>query len=109
MDLVAAGIGLLVLPLPYARSLSRRDVVARPLNGVTATRMGIAWSAAREGDELIDEFVGVVRGRSAASTRGASEQPRAKRTAKEKTAAKALARGAAGKRSAPVARGKRRR
>lgn len=109
VDLAAANAGLLVLPLPYARSLSRRDVVVRPLEGVPATRMGVAWSAAREGDELIDEFVGIVRGRSAASTRGASEQPRAKRTAKEKTAAKALARAAGGKRSAPTERGKRRR
>ena len=109
VDLAAANAGLLVLPLPYARSLSRRDVVVRPLEGVPATRMGVAWSAAREGDEVIDEFVGIVRGRSVASTRGASEQPRAKRTAKEKAAAKAVARGAAGKRSTPAGRGKRRR
>ncbi|MBB1045913.1 LysR substrate-binding domain-containing protein, partial [Dietzia sp. DQ11-44] len=34
VDLVAAGVGLLVLPLPYARSLSRRDVVVRPIDGV---------------------------------------------------------------------------
>lgn len=92
VDLVAAGVGLLVLPLPYARSLSRRDVVARPLEGVPATRMGIAWSPAREGDELIDEFVGIVRGRKASTSRGGSEPPREKRSAKEKTAAKALAR-----------------
>lgn len=71
VDLVAAGVGLLVLPLPYARSLSRRDVVARPLEGVPATRMGVAWSPAREGDEVIDEFVGIVRGRTVNTSRGA--------------------------------------
>lgn len=69
VDLVAAGIGLLVLPQPYARSLSRKDVVERPLEGVPATRMGIAWSPAREGDEMIDEFVGIVRGRTANTSR----------------------------------------
>ena len=92
VDLVAANVGLLVLPLPYARSLSRRDVVGRPLEGVPATRMGVAWSAAREGEGLIDEFVGIVRGRSAASSRGGAEAPREKRSAREKTEAKARAR-----------------
>ena len=123
VDLVAAQVGLLVLPLPYARALSRRDVVVRPLEGVPATRMGVAWSAAREGDELIDEFVGIVRGRSAASSRGATEPRREKRSAREKAAAKARARaqragqadtarqpGAAGSsgRAARIGRGKRR-
>ena len=70
LDLVAAGVGLLVLPQPFLRALSRRDVVDRPLEGVPATRMGLAWSPSREGDELIDEFVGIVRGRRAGSSRG---------------------------------------
>lgn len=113
VDLVAAGIGLLALPLPYARSLSRRDVVARLLEGVPATRMGVAWSPAREGDELIDEFVGIVRGRTASTSRGAGEPPREKRKAREKTAAKARARAERGTRPAErgmsPARGKRRR
>ena len=109
VDLVAAGVGLLVLPMPYARSLSRREVVERALEGVPATRMGVAWSPAREGEEMIDEFVGIVRGRSAASTRGGAEPPREKRTAKEKTAAKALARAAGGQRTVPAKRGKKRR
>lgn len=89
VDLVAAGAGLLVLPLPYARSLSRRDVVVRALEGVPATRMGVAWSPRREGDELIDEFVGIVRGRTAATTRGGAEPAREKLNARQKTAAKA--------------------
>lgn len=92
VDLVAAGVGLLVLPLPYARALSRRDVVVRPLEGVPATRMGIAWAPAREGDGLIDAFVGIVRGRTAGTSRGAEEAPRQKRTAREKAAAKARVR-----------------
>lgn len=113
VDLVAAGVGLLVLPLPYVRSLSRRDVVARPLEGVAATRMGIAWSPTREGETLIDDFVGIVRGRTAATSRGSGDAPREKRSAREKMAAKARARaergpGTAG-RGASAARGKRRR
>ena len=92
VDLVAAGVGLLVLPMPYARSLSRRDVVERPLAGVPATRMGIAWSPRREGEEMIEEFVGIVRGRTASTSRGGAQAPRPKLTAREKTAAKARAR-----------------
>lgn len=107
VDLVAAGVGLLALPQPFARSLSRRDVVERPLEGVPATRMGVAWSTAREGEELIDEFVGIVRGRSASSSRGSAQQP-AKRNAREKAAAKARARD--GQRSRTTnGKGKRRR
>lgn len=107
VDLVAAGLGLLVLPMPYARALSRRDVVARPVDGVPATRMGIAWSPERATDEMIDEFVGIVRGRTAGTSRGAGEPPSEKRTAKQKAAAKAKAR--AERASKPVGRGKRRR
>lgn len=107
VDLVAAGVGLLVLPQPYVRSLSRRDVVERPLEGVPATRMGVAWSTAREGEELIDQFVGIVRGRSASSTRGTAPQP-AKRNAREKAAAKARARDGQQSRTT-TGKGKRRR
>ena len=77
VDLVAAGVGLLVLPQPRARQLGRKDVVARPLLGVPATRIGIAWAAEREGDPLVDAFVGIVRGRTANSSRGATPVERA--------------------------------
>ncbi|WP_216695215.1 LysR family transcriptional regulator substrate-binding protein [Dietzia psychralcaliphila] len=113
VDLVAAGVGLLVLPQPYARSLSRRDVIDRPLEGAAATRMGVAWSSRREGDELIDEFVGIVRGRTAATSRNAGEAPREKLNARQKSAAKARARGerarveqARGRQQAPRGKGR---
>jgi DNA-binding transcriptional LysR family regulator len=93
VDLVAAGVGLLVLPLPYARSLSRRDVVARPLEGVPATRMGVAWSPAREGDELVDEFVGIVRGRTANTSRGAATPERPRSGARSRGGARRSRRG----------------
>jgi DNA-binding transcriptional LysR family regulator len=93
VDLVAAGVGLLVLPQPYARSLSRRDVIERPLEGAPATRMGVAWSSDRPDDELIDEFVGIVRGRTASTSRNAGDAPPEKRNARQKAAAKARARG----------------
>lgn len=113
VDLVAAGAGLLVLPQPYARSLSRRDIVERPLEGVPATRMGVAWSSRREGDVVIDEFVGIVRGRTAATSRNAGDAPREKLNARQKTAAKARARGEQarggqprGRRQAPRGKGR---
>lgn len=77
VDLVATGVGLLVLPQPRARQLGRKDVVARPLLGAPATRIGIAWAAEREGDPLVDAFVGIVRGRTANSSRGAAPVERA--------------------------------
>ncbi len=107
VDLVAAGVGLLVLPQPYIRALSRRDVVSRRLEGVPATRMGVAWAAEREGEPVIDDFVGIVRGRSAATSRSGSESPAPKRTAREKAKAKAESRavGGAGRRGRPASGG----
>ncbi|MGC7323021.1 LysR family transcriptional regulator, partial [Mycobacteroides abscessus subsp. massiliense] len=57
--------------------------------------------------ELVEEFIGIVRGRKPNSSRGQT-QPAPKRTAREKTLAKQAARAAAGKVARkPVKRGKR--
>ncbi|MDT5312138.1 MAG: hypothetical protein QOE74_1158, partial [Mycobacterium sp.] len=54
--------------------------------------------AVPEGQQLalVEEFVGIVRGRKPSSSRGRAE-PAPKRTAREKTIAKQAARAAAGK------------
>jgi len=66
--LVAAGAGLALMPQPLARLHARRDVVARPLAGRPGTRVGLAWRRDAE-DPRIDRFIGVVRGRTANSSR----------------------------------------
>lgn len=74
---VAADAGVLVLPMSLARLHSRKDVVAVPVAGVAPTRIGLAWpvDAADTGDPRFDTFVGIVRGRSANSSRGAVGAP----------------------------------
>lgn len=74
MDLVANGAGILYVPQSVARSASRRDVVHRPVSDGTPTRIGLAWL--RENPhEMIEEFVGIVRGRTVNSSRTARTEP----------------------------------
>ncbi|MFT4087840.1 MAG: LysR substrate-binding domain-containing protein [Gordonia sp. (in: high G+C Gram-positive bacteria)] len=102
IELVAAGIGLLVVPQSLARLHHRRDLDYRPLTDGPSSSVGLSWR--EPAPELLEEFIGVVRGRTANSSRGrsadaapSSGQPAPKRTAKEKAAAKRAAREAAGK------------
>ncbi|MEO5710265.1 MAG: LysR family substrate-binding domain-containing protein [Nocardioidaceae bacterium] len=69
VESVAADAGIVILPMSVARLHHRKDVVAVPVNGVPATKIGLAWLVDNE-DDRIQLFVGVVRGRSANSTRG---------------------------------------
>ena len=84
MEVVASGAGLLVLPMSVAKLYSRRDVVARPLTGFPATRIAVAWLEGSE-DAGIEEFVGIVRGRTANSSRQPSVQEEQKTTARQRT------------------------
>ena len=68
VEAVAAGTGIVVLPLSLARLHHRRDVVAVPVEGVEEPQVGLAWLVDRD-DDLTQEFVGVVRGRTPRSSR----------------------------------------
>jgi DNA-binding transcriptional LysR family regulator len=68
VEAVAAGTGVVVLPLSLARLHHRRDVVAVPLEGVEEPEVGLAWLVERD-DELTQEFVGIARGRTSRSSR----------------------------------------
>lgn len=78
VELVAAGTGYAILPHGVARLHHRRDVVAIPISDAPPTRIALVWRVERDDDD-IQEFVGVVRGRSARSSRGAAagEEPAA--------------------------------
>ncbi|MEH0110495.1 LysR substrate-binding domain-containing protein [Tersicoccus sp. MR15.9] len=68
LDVVASGAGVAVLPAPLARAVNNRDVVLRPVIDAEPTRIGVAWWADDE-DPVIEEFIGVLRGRTASSSR----------------------------------------
>ena len=67
-ELVATGTAVAVMPQSVARTLSRKDLVARPVTDAPDTGIGLAWLASAQ-HPLIEVFVGIVRGRSARSSR----------------------------------------
>jgi DNA-binding transcriptional LysR family regulator len=101
IELVAAGTGHTILPHSIARLHRRRDVVAIPVTDAPPTRIALVWPLDRD-DADIQEFVAVVRGRGAKSSRG-DEAPTirpakaAKIAAAERRAAAAKQAGGAGK------------
>jgi LysR substrate binding domain len=61
IELVAAGVGLLVVPQSLARLHHRRDLTYRPLANSPGSGVGLAWPDT-ENTELMEEFIGIVRG-----------------------------------------------
>jgi DNA-binding transcriptional LysR family regulator len=94
-ELVAAGIGVLIVPLSLARLHHRKDLVYRPITDAPTCPVGLAVPEGQQ-PALVEEFIGIVRGRRPSSSRGLAE-PAPKRTAREKTLAKQAARASAGK------------
>ncbi len=69
VELAAANVGVALMPQSVARAYSRRDVTARPVTDAPETRVALAWPTARTTPE-VDELIGIVRGRTANSSRG---------------------------------------
>jgi DNA-binding transcriptional LysR family regulator len=69
VETVAAGTGVVILPLSVARLLQRKDVVQREVTDLPPTTIALVWPRERDG-EVTQAFVGVVKGRSANSSRG---------------------------------------
>ncbi|MFK4835194.1 LysR substrate-binding domain-containing protein [Microbacterium sp. ZW T2_14] len=65
---VAAGVGIVVVPMSLARLHQRKDVEYRPLLDGPASTVALAWSVDRT-TPAVDAFVGIVRGRTANSSR----------------------------------------
>ncbi|MFG2588730.1 LysR family substrate-binding domain-containing protein [Streptomyces sp. NPDC048438] len=74
VELVAAGVGLLVVPQSLARLHHRKDLTYRPLTGVPESRIALSWPEEKTTD-LVEEFIGIVRGRTVNSTRGRAPTP----------------------------------
>jgi DNA-binding transcriptional LysR family regulator len=82
IELVAAGAGLLVVPQSLARLHHRKDLTYRPVSDAPESQVVLTWPEA-ETTELMEQFIGIVRGRSVNSTRGATPPgPKAKDTKK---------------------------
>ncbi|OKH94873.1 LysR substrate-binding domain-containing protein [Streptomyces uncialis] len=69
VDLVAAGVGVLVVPQSIARLHHRKDLTYRPVVDAPESRVALSWPEERTTD-LVEEFIGIVRGRTVNSTRG---------------------------------------
>ncbi|RZQ63946.1 LysR family transcriptional regulator substrate-binding protein [Amycolatopsis suaedae] len=69
VELVAAGIGLLVVPQSLARLHHRRDLTYRPLTDAPTSGVALSWLD-EETSDLMEQFIGIVRGRTVNSTRG---------------------------------------
>lgn len=73
VETVAAGTGILVVPMSLARLHHRRDVAFRPVTGVEESPVGLAWirpDPAEPDDPDIQAFIGIIRGRTPRSSRG---------------------------------------
>lgn len=68
VETVAAGTGIAILPMSVARLHHRKDVVHRPVRDLEPTTVALAWRAEHD-DERTQTFVGIVRGRTANSSR----------------------------------------
>lgn len=105
-ELVAAGLGVLIVPQSLARLHHRKDLNYRPITDAPGCVVALALPEGPQ-SELVEEFIGIVRGRKPGSSRGQAQQM-PKRNAREKTLAKQAARAAAAnsvRKSGPAKRG----
>ncbi|MGA4843875.1 LysR family substrate-binding domain-containing protein [Streptomyces sp. G45] len=113
IELVAAGIGLLVVPQSLARLHHRRDLTYRPVSDAPASRVALSWPQDATTDQ-VEDFIGIVRGRTVNSTRGRRAEPSAEQQPKGGKGGKGTAKspqGGARRKPAPggqAARGQRR-
>ncbi|WP_407548535.1 LysR family substrate-binding domain-containing protein [Streptomyces sp. Pv4-95] len=74
IELVAAGVGLLVVPQSLARLHHRKDLTYRPVPDAPESRVALSWPQDATTD-LVEQFIGIVRGRTVNSTRGRPPTP----------------------------------
>ena len=65
---VAAGVGIVLVPMSLARLHHRKDTDYRPLREAPVSTVALAWEAERTTPE-VETFVGIVRGRTGNSSR----------------------------------------
>lgn len=108
VELVAAGIGVLLVPLSLARLHHRKDLTYRTVTDAPASGVALSWPEDAHTDR-VEDFIGIVRGRTVNSTRGRQPEPArakggktdGKRTSGKQTSGKQ----AAGKQTGTARRG----
>ncbi|MER7564804.1 LysR family substrate-binding domain-containing protein [Streptomyces sp. NPDC097941] len=101
IELVAANIGVLVVPQSLARLHHRRDLTYRPVTDAPQSDIALSWREDATTD-LVEDFIGIVRGRTVNSTRGRTQpepepkKGRGKSGAKAPTPGKGTAKGTSG-------------
>ncbi len=65
---MAAGVGVVIVPMSLARAHQRRDVDYRVLADGPRSTVALAWLRENTTDD-VETFVGIVRGRTARSSR----------------------------------------
>lgn len=83
--LVAAGVGVLVVPQSLARLHHRRDLTYRPVTDAPSSQVALSWREDATTD-LVDDFIGIVRGRTVNSSRGRSSRTAPPPSSKDKPA-----------------------
>jgi DNA-binding transcriptional LysR family regulator len=68
IEIVASGVGIVIVPMSLARLHHRKDVEYRALSGAATSPVGFAWPR-EDASPLVDTFIGIVRGRTAQSSR----------------------------------------
>jgi DNA-binding transcriptional LysR family regulator len=75
VGIVAAEAGLLLVPQSLARLHHRKDLVHRPVTDAVQSSVALVWPSVTETSDLMDQFIGIVRGRTVNSTRGRTPAP----------------------------------
>lgn len=73
IELVAANVGVLLVPQSLARLHHRRDLTFRPVVEAPQSQVALSWPQEQTTD-LVEEFIGIVRGRTVNSSRGRGAQ-----------------------------------
>ena len=68
VEVVASGSGVVLVPMSVARLYHRKDVATRPVTDLEPSTVALAWLVERDGEDT-QAFVGVVKGRTANSSR----------------------------------------
>ncbi|MGW7266081.1 LysR substrate-binding domain-containing protein [Streptomyces sp. NPDC054842] len=76
VELVAAGVGVVVVPQSLARLHHRKDLTYRPVADAPESRVALSWPEERTTDQ-VEDFIGIVRGRTVNSSRGRPTAPAA--------------------------------
>ncbi|GAA2159826.1 LysR family transcriptional regulator substrate-binding protein [Actinomadura napierensis] len=89
IELVASGAGVLLLPQSLARLHHRKDLTYRTVTDAPQSQIGLAWLEVVTTD-LMEELIGIVRGRTPNSSRGRNppQQPTRKKPPQQRSASK---------------------